>query len=81
MRTFVQNLITFCSQTEAVGDVISSTFVGPVVLDKRVKFHDTSLNHSREIPPEAVSIFDCFPFQLEVNNDVTSDAVCPYKIW
>ena len=38
-------------------------FMGPGVLDKRVKFHDPSLNLSREIPPETVEggIFDCFP--------------------
>ena len=37
--TFVQYLITFCSRPEADGDVISSAFVGPFVLDKCVKFH------------------------------------------
>ena len=50
--------------------------MGPVVLDKSVKFHDPSLIHSREIPPEAVrgGIFYCFPynFRPEVDNDVIS---------
>ena len=45
---------------EAASDVVSGRFVGPTVVDKRVKFHDASLNRSREIPPEAVrgGIFD-----------------------
>ena len=51
-------------------------FLGPLVFDKRVKFHDPGLNRSREIPPEAVrsGIFDCFPynFRHEVDNDVIS---------
>ena len=61
MRTIVQCLITFCSRPEAASDISSGTFVGTVVPDKRVKFHDPSLNRSREIPPEAVGgrIFDC----------------------
>ena len=59
---------------EAAGDVISCTFVGPMVLDKCVKFRDLSLNHSREIPREAVGggIFDSFfryNFRPEVDND------------
>ena len=47
---------------EAATDVISGTFVEPVLLDKRVKFHDNSLNRSSEIPPEAVGggIFGCY---------------------
>ena len=48
----------------------------PAVLDKRVKFHDLSLNRSREIPPEAVrgGIFDVFTynFQPEVYKDEIS---------
>ena len=37
-------------------------FAGPVVLNKFVQFHDSSLNHSRGIPPESVGggIFDSF---------------------
>ena len=60
LRTSVQYLIAFCSQPEAISDVIHCAFVGPIVLDKCVKFRGTSLNHSREIPPEAVvgGIFD-----------------------
>ena len=50
--------------------------MGPVVLDKHVKFHDPGLNRSREIPPEALGcgIFYCFPFNFraEVDNDVVS---------
>ena len=49
---------------EAAGDIISSRFVAPFVLNKHVQFHDPSLNRSREIRPEAVGggIFDCvFP--------------------
>ena len=44
----------------AASDLISGIFVGPIVPDKPVKFHDPCLNQSREIPPEAVkgSIFD-----------------------
>ena len=49
-------------------------FVGPLVLDKRVRFHDPGLNRSREIPPKAVrgGIFDCYNFRPEVDNDVIS---------
>ena len=52
-------------------------FVGPVVLDKHVKFHDPSLNRSQEIPHKAAwgSILDCFfsyNFWPEVDNDVIS---------
>ena len=41
---------------------MSGGFVGPIVLDKCVKFRDPHLDRSREIPPEAVggSIFDKF---------------------
>ena len=62
LHTYVQYLITFCSRREAASDVISGMFVGAVVLDKRVKFHDPSLNSAQEIPREAVGsdIFDCF---------------------
>ena len=65
---------------ETADDVISGAFVGPVVLDKLVKFHDCSLNRSREIPPEAVGcgIFDSFfpyNFRPEIHNDVISDAI------
>ena len=57
-------------------DAISGRFVWPLVLDTPVKFHDPSLNCSRNIPPEAVGsgIFDCFPhnFRPQVDNDVIS---------
>ena len=42
------------SRLEVAGDVISGTLMGPDVPDKRVKFGDLRLNHSREIPPKAV---------------------------
>ena len=47
---------------EAASDVISGRYVGPIVLDKCVKFRGPSLNCSREIPPEPVEggIFDSF---------------------
>ena len=48
--------------------------MGPLVLDKRVKFDDPSLNRSRKILRVAVGgdNIDCFPnnFRSEVNNDV-----------
>ena len=44
-------------------ELLSGTFVGPLALDKHVKFHGSSLNRSRKIPPQAVrgDIFDRFP--------------------
>ena len=50
--------------------------MGPLVLDKRVKFHDPGLNHSKKFHPklsEAVysTVFP-YNFRLEVENDVTS---------
>ena len=53
-------LLTFCKGREAANDVRSSNVVGPIVLDKCVKFRSLSLNHSREIPAEAVGggVFD-----------------------
>ena len=53
-------------------------FVGPLVLEKRVKFHDPSLSPSYEIPPEAVrggkiDGFSCINnFRPEIDNDVIS---------
>ena len=48
----------------------------PLVLDKRVKFDDHSLNCSREIPPEAVDgaffIVSPYNFRTEVCSDVIS---------
>ena len=51
---FVQHLIAFCSRPEATSDVISGSFVRPVVAHNRVKFGDPHLQISREIPSEAV---------------------------
>ena len=58
--------------------------MGPLVFDKRVKFHDPRLNRSREISPDAVRLyirlFFPYNFQREVDNDVISgvavDNVC-----
>ena len=48
--TFVlQYLIAFCSRLERASDFISGIFVGPIVHDKCVKFHDYHFNRSREI--------------------------------
>ena len=63
------------SLPERDSDVMSGTFVGPIVPDKLVKFRAPHLNHSREIPPEVVGgrICDCRfrdNFQLEVAIDV-----------
>ena len=57
LRTFVQYLITFSSQQEAVSHVNSRKLAGPIVLDKSVKFRDHSLNRSREILLEAEALF------------------------
>ena len=54
LRTFVQCVIAFSSRSETGSDVISGLFVRPIVLDKCLKFCDSSLNDFREIPPEAV---------------------------
>ena len=59
LHNFVQYLVTFSSRPEADNDVVSNTFVWPIVLDKYAKFRDPSLNRSREIPAEG-GIFDSF---------------------
>ena len=58
----MQYLIAFCSRPEAASDAISGKFMGPIVLDKRVKFDCHRKNGSREISPEGVGggIFDVF---------------------
>ena len=71
----MQYLISFCSRPEAASDVISDSFVGPVVLDQYVKFRGPSLERSREMPHEAVGsgIFDNFfryNFPPEEDNEV-----------
>ena len=50
----VQYLVGFCSRLETISDVISGSLVRPMVADIRVKLHDSNLNRSREILPEAV---------------------------
>ena len=64
LRTFVQYLTAFCSRLETVNDVISGTFVRPVVHDKRVKSRAPRLNHSREIQTEAVGGGIFYPLKL-----------------
>ena len=63
---FAHFSVVFSSFLQPTGrscDAISGRFVGPLFLDKPVKFHDPSLNRSREIPPVDVGggIFDSFP--------------------
>ena len=47
LRTFLYYLIAFSSIPDRARDAISGWFVGPLVLDKLVKFHDPSLSRSR----------------------------------
>ena len=68
----MQYLIAFCSRPEAAGDVISRSFVAPILTDKYVKFCDLCLNHSREIPPEAVG--GC-TFRYNFPTEVDIDAI------
>ena len=61
LRTFMQNLITFCSQPEAASDVISGTLVRPIVVDKYLKFHDPSLNILKKLHPRpSETVFSTF---------------------
>ena len=46
--------VAVCSRPEAIGDVISGTFVWQTLPDKSLKFCYTRLNRSPEIRPEAV---------------------------
>ena len=79
--TFVQHLIAFCCRPEASGDVISGKFVPPIVHDKIEKFRDPGLNHSGEIPPEAVRPRRHFrPFVGDFDN--CQSVACSWcKIW
>ena len=71
-------VIAFGSRIEVISGVISSTFVGPIVPDKHVKFCDPRLNRSREIPPEAEAvgggIFDGF-FRDNIRSKAVSDVI------
>ena len=60
LHTFMRYLDAFYSRPEAANDVISGSFVGPVVPDNRVKLDGHHTNGSREIPPKVVGgvIFD-----------------------
>ena len=75
----VQYLMAFRSRPEATSDVISGTFVAPIVLDKCVKFRDPCYNRYREIPLEAaggvifVSFFALTSDRKYIDNDVISD--------
>ena len=75
----MQYLVAFFSRPEAAGDVISNRFVGLIVYDKHVKFHNPRLNHSREIPPKAVGgggIFNrFFNFKDNCQPEVASDVI------
>ena len=76
-RTFMWYLTAFCSRPEWAVDAISGRFMGPLVLAKRVKFHDSGLDwiwfkfHPK--PSEAVysTVFP-YNFRTEVDNDVIS---------
>ena len=64
---------------KTASDVISNSFVRPIVLKKRVKFHDPRLNSSREIhpkPSETAFSTEVFRnnFRPEAVDDVISDA-------
>ena len=67
-----------------MSDVISSTFMGPVVSNHLVKFGDPRLNLSQEIRPEAVRggsfdrVLNFDNCQPEVVSDVISDAAVQY---
>ena len=77
VRTFVHYVIAFCSWPETASDVITGRSVGPIVYNKRVKFHDPPSTRFQEIPPKA-AIFDRFSnvdnFR-EVANDVISGVI------
>ena len=44
--------VAFCSRLDWANVVISGAFVGPIVPDNAVKFHDPDMKCSREIPPK-----------------------------
>ena len=48
----MQHVVGLGLKVAITSDVISGTFVGPVVPDNRVKFGDPRLNRSQEIPPD-----------------------------
>ena len=65
----MQYLITY-SRPEAAGDVIFGVFVGLVVLDKPVKFHDPTLNRSRQ--RQYFRLFFHYNFRPKTDNYVIS---------
>ena len=60
----MEYLIAFRSRPETASDVISCKVVGPIVLDKSLKFRDPCLNRSRQ--------FCRYNFRSEVDNDIIS---------
>ena len=54
-NNFAQYLIAFCSRPGGASDrdIVSGRFVGPIIPDKRAKFHDPRLNRSGQIQPKA----------------------------
>ena len=75
LRTCVQDSVAFCNRPETAGDIISGRFVGPVVFDERVKFHDPRLNCSEESQPKAIGcgIFGRFSNADNCRPEVTGD--------
>ena len=69
----MQYLTAFCGRLEAASDVNASSFVGPVVSDKCVKFHDSCLNRSGEILPEIVG---CGIFHRFFHDNFRQEGVC-----
>ena len=74
---FVQYLITFCRRPEAASDVIFRRFVGPIVLDKCVKFRGLSLNRSQEMPHDGCRRMRYFRqlFRYNFRHEVDNDAI------
>ena len=62
LATFIQYKITIWSRSEVASDVISCTFVWPVVPDQDDKLDDPGFNSSQDIPPEDIGggIFHSF---------------------
>ena len=73
----MQCLIAFCSRLETASDVVSGSFLGPIVHDKLVKFCDSRFKHCREILPEAFGsgIFYRFENFDNCQPEVASDAI------
>ena len=72
----MQYLIEFCSRLEAASEVISNNCTKPIISNECVKFIDSRLNRSPEIPPNAIrgGIFDCF-FRINFRPEVVSGVI------